>query len=252
MNDIYNNCDIPSDETIIWRYMDTMKFISLLIEQKLFFCRMDKLTDQYEGTVPFLNMEREYLRIRNIDFMSHQQAETIFNKSMNSIIEFKKFTLLNCWTIDDKESFALWKIYLNNDDKGIAIKSTVKRLKNCFSNSAENIKFVRVKYLDFENEDIPAIQQRHISTIKNKYYEYEKELRAILLNQYDRKTREPLYESGKNISVNLNTLIEDIYISPMAPNWYINLIANIISSVSSNKNYRLNAKLMVSLIKDKL
>lgn len=36
----------------VWHYMTLVKFISLLDEQALFFCRLDRLGDEYEGSLP--------------------------------------------------------------------------------------------------------------------------------------------------------------------------------------------------------
>lgn len=42
---------IPSDETVIWRFMDLAKFVSLLKDKALFMTRADKFEDQFEGAV---------------------------------------------------------------------------------------------------------------------------------------------------------------------------------------------------------
>ena len=38
-----------SDATIIWRFLDLPKFISILEKQALFFCKINTLDDYYEG-----------------------------------------------------------------------------------------------------------------------------------------------------------------------------------------------------------
>ena len=42
--------------TKIWRYMDFAKFVSFLSKRSLYFCRVDKLGDPFEGTLS----ERDY------------------------------------------------------------------------------------------------------------------------------------------------------------------------------------------------
>jgi hypothetical protein len=37
---------------VIWRYMDFASFYSLLFSKGLFFRRLDKYSDEYEGTLP--------------------------------------------------------------------------------------------------------------------------------------------------------------------------------------------------------
>ena len=41
--------DIPDEIAELWRYMDLAKLLSLLQNKSLFFSRMDKLGDQFEG-----------------------------------------------------------------------------------------------------------------------------------------------------------------------------------------------------------
>ena len=39
----------PDEEQKVWRYLDFTKFLSLLDKNALFFSRIDRLTDKYEG-----------------------------------------------------------------------------------------------------------------------------------------------------------------------------------------------------------
>ena len=45
-----SNITLPSDETIIWKYLDLSKFLDMLLSKQLFMSRSDKFEDQYEGT----------------------------------------------------------------------------------------------------------------------------------------------------------------------------------------------------------
>jgi hypothetical protein len=40
--------ELPPDNTPIWRYLDFAKFVLLLTERSLFFCRADLLGDKFE------------------------------------------------------------------------------------------------------------------------------------------------------------------------------------------------------------
>ena len=42
-------CTSPPPNAILWRYMDFMKYVSLLDRKALFFGRVDKLGDPFEG-----------------------------------------------------------------------------------------------------------------------------------------------------------------------------------------------------------
>lgn len=44
----------PSDNYKMVRYLDLVKFLSLIQTNRLYFSRLDKFEDNYEGTVPEL------------------------------------------------------------------------------------------------------------------------------------------------------------------------------------------------------
>ena len=55
----YPACEISEDDSVIWRFLDLAKFISLQKERALYLPRPDKFEDQFEGTVcPLADAER--------------------------------------------------------------------------------------------------------------------------------------------------------------------------------------------------
>ncbi|MFN8224152.1 MAG: hypothetical protein U0R50_13000 [Gaiellales bacterium] len=42
----------PPDDTVVWRYIDLAKLISLLDHRALYFARADTLGDPHEGALP--------------------------------------------------------------------------------------------------------------------------------------------------------------------------------------------------------
>jgi hypothetical protein len=56
----YTGYGIPDDDTILWRYMDLAKFISLLKDKTLYMTRADMFEDPFEGAVGLLRNQKEY------------------------------------------------------------------------------------------------------------------------------------------------------------------------------------------------
>jgi len=55
----YPACEIPEDDSVIWRFLESAKFISQLKERALYLPRPDKFEDQFEGAVcPLADAER--------------------------------------------------------------------------------------------------------------------------------------------------------------------------------------------------
>ena len=133
--------------TTIWRYMGFSQFVSLLKNNRLHFTRPNKFPDPFEGTVPRRMFER--LAKKNSD------PNTVLGKYPTLLQTLPAWmTCVNCWYVSDHESDAMWKLYSKSDD-GIAIRSTYKRLTECFdSNRKLQINAGMIKYMDFEEEDI--------------------------------------------------------------------------------------------------
>ena len=78
----------PTDNTLIWRYMDFTKFISLLETSSLFFAQGDKLGDPFEGSFPKPNIRSRFY-------------QNIPRQVLNDITKFRmyllKCTTVNCW-----------------------------------------------------------------------------------------------------------------------------------------------------------
>lgn len=49
--------DVPDKNATIWRYMDFTEFVDILSNGGLFFARVDKLGDDFEGSCPKANLK---------------------------------------------------------------------------------------------------------------------------------------------------------------------------------------------------
>ena len=67
----------PEENYQIVKYMDLTKFVSLLQRKSLFFCRLDKLEDHFEGTTAKSNWKRRY------DFFATQHFRSPKIKKLN-------------------------------------------------------------------------------------------------------------------------------------------------------------------------
>jgi hypothetical protein len=244
---LYKDVLEPSPSSIVWRYMSLPKFLYLINYSELFFCRLDKLSDQLEGTLPIKNKTQIQEEIFSLHFtISNHFASDFANHEEENINSSRQYTLASCWSKNEDESFALWKLYLDGHKYGIAVQTTYQKIKNSICSADDDILFGEVIYDDSVND----VKQSTLNFRKNKYYSFENELRAIILNQYiinDSKEKLPKYEIGKYIKVKLNELIEAVYISPLAPEWFNKLVADIIFT-----QYKLSFPIKGSKIKEVL
>lgn len=226
-------CFLPPENTNeqIWRYMDFTKLISIINSQSLFFTRADKFNDPFEGS-----MSAQNVKMRHIVYNGQIPTEQM-EKLSNYRRELRRFMLINCWHMNDHESDAMWKLYLQSNE-GIAIQSTFERLKNCFSKTAERIYIGKVLYSDYDKEWIAEDNLMRPFLHKRKSFEHEKEVRAILYKD----PKSPIAEQadvcdiGIDITVDLAILVENIYISPLAQKWFFDLVKTSINKYGYSFN----------------
>ena len=210
------NIKLPNDpNTVVWKYLDLSKFLDLLLSQKLFMSRSDKFEDQYEGTFSEPTFEEiKKLSIDNPDFLNHYKIR-------------REKVAISSWHINEYESFAMWQIFTQNSE-GLAIQSTIGRLQRSLLPETDFEQYIgEVNYIDYKKELIPFDDSFFPFLFKRKSFQYEGEVRVITdIGVSDIKINE-----GLKISVDINELIEKIYIHPKSENWYKNLVIQLVKQL---------------------
>jgi len=236
---------LPSGETKIWRYMDFTKLVSLLEKRALYFASVEKMSefDPFEGLYTRANIAVENLRFEDIPeyartpgtlYADRVTFESFVKKALPEFRRFVKqnrpITYVNCWHARAYESAAMWKTYLKTDE-GIAIQSTVDRLKAAVSNyDAFEVNIGEVSYVDFETFPIPMDNMAYVFMHKRRSFDYEHELRAFIWGGQGSKMHWDKTESappGLLVSVDLDVLIDKMYASPTAEPWFVELLRSV-------------------------
>ncbi|TAF71981.1 MAG: hypothetical protein EAZ58_03030 [Flavobacterium sp.] len=210
------NIKLPEDpETIVWKYLDLSKFLDLLLSKKLFMSRSDKFEDQYEGTFSEPTFEEiRKLSIDNPDFLNYYKTH-------------REKVAISSWHINEYESFAMWQIFTQNSE-GLAIQSTIGRLQKALQPEEHFQQYIgEVNYIDYKKEYIPFDDLFFPFLYKRKSFQYEREVRIISdVTQNNLKLND-----GLKINVDVNLLIEKIYIHPKSENWYKNLVIQLVAKL---------------------
>lgn len=161
----------------IWRYFDFAKYVSLLDRKALYFYRADLLADLFEGSIPL-----EDIKNRDKIYTKMEVELPTKNRMLLKDIptRIRKHTYISSWHMNKYESVAMWSIYSLNE-YGIAIRTTYKRLCDSFKNFDEDVYVGRVLYIDYEQDTIPENNALWPYLFKRKSYEYESEIRAVLM-----------------------------------------------------------------------
>ncbi len=215
-----------AEDAKIWRYMDFTKFVSILDRQELFFVRLDRLSDGHEGSYSYFNIKNRP------NVYKGEGSEKLLEIIPMLSEEGRKLNFVNSWHLNPYKSAAMWRLYAKNDES-IAIQSTYKKLKECFDGSPEKIFIGKVSYIDYDTEWMPEGNILYPVLHKRKSFEYEKELRAVILKiPPERDGKIYLYQNtpdaGMYVKIEVTKLIERVYVSPTAPDWFYDLTKSIV------------------------
>jgi hypothetical protein len=207
----------------LWRYMDLWRFVDLIQRKELWFTRLDRFEDKYEGFFP----------------KAIQRALEVLAAKAPAYAEFTypKWRLrgcINCWYISDHESAAMWDLY--SAKSGLAISSTITRLKAALADAETGpwgIYGNGVRYVDFESYDplfVSAADKEPIVTAahllcKRKSFEHEREYRITSTLDGDQ-----VKNLGKHVAVDLSTMISGVYIAPNGSQWIGDVVRGLLKT----------------------
>jgi hypothetical protein len=113
----------------------------------------------------------------------------------------------------------------------LAIQSTVGRLKEALKPERRTEQYIgEVNYIDYKKEHIPFNDTFFPFLFKRKSFQYEREVRIIS----DVSQNNIELNDGLKIDVDIQQLIEKIYIHPKSENWYKNLVIQLMEQLGFN------------------
>lgn len=226
--------EVPDQGKKLWRYMDFTKYVSLLSSKAIYFTRADCFEDFFEGAKGIKKnkgrWDSYYLEFFKRAIMNPPEgyvcelSEEVIEKNAQRLLKEmemggeanKKITFINCWHESEQESEAMWRLYSSFLPNAVAIRTSYKRLYESLGRDP-SINIGRVKYVDL-NKNYAGPNDAFWR--KRKSFEHEREVRALLTDMKCER-------EGKLIPCDLDLLIEDVFVSPQAPEWFIHLVNDI-------------------------
>jgi len=202
--------------TILRRYMDLPKLLTLLHTKSLYFRRADGFSDRLEGAL--------FPSLRKTIDEAYEKNETQYNADY-FYRRSRVGNYVNCWTMSSKDNMSLWQLY-GGVHNSIVVTTTVKRLMQCAISWNRVVHLHKVKYIkhsQIKNYIIGSYTD--ILQYKSDAYIYERELRVVVPQQNDD------WESN-SIDLrlklpNLDTLVRSIVVSPEADSYYFDAVQDL-------------------------
>lgn len=262
------NIEPLNNDVTIWRYMDLASFMNLILEKKLMFRRASSFKDYYDI---FVDLDEKSMRSINEFLIEGEKSpnsfqvvhkvssneetynylmlahpiQPIFQEDEICIrfdekgqpISLADITYCSSWHENEHENYALWKIYLGNKPEGVAIKTSVKKIRDILrKNDSYDFYIGKVKY-DSNKINIfeDKISNHDIILRKREEYEYENEIRIYTIDEKRILSTPCLYLP----ITNMEDLIEELWISPFAGGWVSEAIVSFLKK-NNSLTYRIN------------
>ena len=132
----------------------------------------------------------------------------------------------------------MWTTYAH-EQGGIAVKTTFNSLATSFTDPID-IYIGRIEYVDYNTAFIPEGNVFSAYLHKRKSFEHEREVRAMIVETPpdDGSGLHPnspdVWEAGRKCTVDLETLIHEVIVSPLAEGWLVDLIGSVVTKYGLN------------------
>jgi len=222
----YINRVEPSDEAMIWRFIDLRKFRDLMANEELYFRRADLFPDKSEGLPP----EQYAMQVLGLDPYDINDRVRL-NNHLGSLAQNRESYYISCWQLHSQETLDMWDQY---GDDGVAVCSRYGLLKSAMDGLLDEGHAGLVRYGTAHLAN--TFNALEFITTKQLQYSGEREVRAwvtaidplaggnrhIDFNGFphphplDVNPRHAWVPECKRRRINLRSLLTDVVISPWA------------------------------------
>jgi hypothetical protein len=230
----------PPEDLVLWRYMDFSKYAWLLHAKALWFARADTLGDPFEGAM-LLNPEgRARVREARREIQEKSGGSPITFQAANREALGRAFEELtepstprlfgiNSWHAAEGESAGLWRIYAPQG-MGVAVRTTVGRLKRAMRDDPRKVYVGQVSYHDFNSESAGVENLLRMFLRKRRSFEHEREVRGLMFLQPGTQIVEPK-PMGLAVAADLGELVEAVRVDPDAPSYLLDAVRGVTSAL---------------------
>ncbi len=223
----------------VWRYLSLPKFISLLKHRHLYLSRLDLLKDPHEGAIPkpLIDARRE--------FFGSQGRPDVEAMMRNTNVRARSACYVNSWTQMDAESEALWRQYCQNEE-GVAIQSSYERLIDVVAGD-DDLYLGQVRYIDYQSESWETGGTINIFSPvmhKRRAFAHEAEIRLVKVLYAHVPENAPRGPAGVTVPVVLEELVEGMFVSPYAQEWYFDVVKAVVQEFGRSLVERVGWSLM--------
>jgi hypothetical protein len=208
--------ELNTGSTILRRYLDLPKYVSLLHSTAVYVQRVDLFPDKLEGVLT--------PGIRKAIDEAHALGQSPYDANGFSD-KARRGVYLSCWSLGADDNMALWQLY-GSPETGVVITTTTQRLIQAALQWSlrERVEIFKVRYIDHsKNPNMVIGRYTDPLRYKHKAYSFEREVRVVVSRVGTRKSK----PRGLAMPVDLAALIRSVVVGPEAPDWFFHLVKDI-------------------------
>ena len=232
----------PEDEQVsIWRYMDFTRYVAMLEQEGVFFAGVDRLNDRFEGSIPEPSAKQYEAAKRELSEagLSVNGGEQVPYREL--LRKMRPRVLVSSWHMNQQESAAMWSLY-GHSENAIAVRATYAKLRDVLQSAEQEIYLGAVRYISYEDDEIPLEHLLWPFIHKRRSFEHERELRALMIDdQQARLGKNAPNGGGSWVKTPLDELIEEVYVAPDAEPWVRELVERVSCRYGLEKPVRQSA-----------
>jgi len=199
--------------------MDFAKFVQILETDTLFFSRLSSFQDPFEGHPPRTVVEAFRTIPTGLSEEEREKRTTVARNNLELFRNSRRLVCASCWHANEAESAAMWNLYLRSGE-GIAIRTTFGNLVKSFSTTSPAISGGIVQYVDYETFKPSELNVLVWAVLKRLSFEHEHEFRLLIVDPIGSP-------DGIYAPISVDSLINDIYVSPITPDWMVKLVEDV-------------------------
>lgn len=192
---------------VLWRYIKYERLLQVIEEEAIYFPHITQMDDKWEGLLTKKTREL-FWRAELAKYSGNIEAA---NGSVKQYEDFKNDFYINCWHMNDHESYLMWKAYAN---KECAIQTNYERLAASFETSAATIEGCVIQYIDYDRDGFDIGNTYTQISYKDIPYRDENEYRLLFWKVGLGNQKIVPGEKGIKIPVDIKMLIDNVYLNP--------------------------------------
>lgn len=181
----------------LWKFVSIEKFLSIVLNKKLYFTRIDCFEDVQEGISPELlllnHRKNALMSLPPFNVLSQYHSIDMFPSETDNLIdklkETQKCNFANCWYLSNEniESVAMWNLYSQPNSVALNIKFSdfYDKILKIGVESRVKLKSLilgKIKYVNFQNPiELDKIKEEIENTafLKDQSFIHENEFRFV-------------------------------------------------------------------------